>query len=93
MVDLGPFVITVFGLLFMQGPTNSLLVLAGAQVGFVRAWRLAPTQAIAYGAREVFVTTMVNPKGLVIATAFIAVAPAVADISPPLPSPLRWRQP
>jgi hypothetical protein len=48
MVDLGPFAIAVFGLLFIPGPTNSLLALAGAQVGFVRAWQLAPTQAIAY---------------------------------------------
>jgi threonine/homoserine/homoserine lactone efflux protein len=123
MADFGPFVIAVFGLLFMPGPTNSLLALAGAQVGFVRAWRLAPAQAIAYvvvvtslrstiglvlehlawtfrlvaslyllwlayklwhwrpslssqeliTAREVFVTTMVNPKGLIIAIALIPI--------------------
>lgn len=118
------FLLAIWALLLTPGPTNTLLALSGAAVGFRRSWRLLPAELAAYllvtvplailgaelldaapmlargvklaaalwvawlavrlwrvapadaaqGAatpRRVFVTTLLNPKGLIIGLALL----------------------
>lgn len=43
------FCLALAALLLTPGPTNTLMALAGAERGFLRALRLAPVEVVAYG--------------------------------------------
>jgi threonine/homoserine/homoserine lactone efflux protein len=117
-----PFLLAVWALLLTPGPTNTLMALSGAQVGWRGTVRLLPVELIAYlivilpvamlgaqamadfpmlaqtirlgaaswvlylavtlwrtptenrgevSARRLFVTTLLNPKGLIVALALL----------------------
>jgi len=47
-MEIGAFLFAVAALLLTSGPTNTLMGLAGASVGFGRALRLVPVEIGAY---------------------------------------------
>jgi threonine/homoserine/homoserine lactone efflux protein len=59
--DLSLFVAAVFGLLVTPGPTNTLLMTAGASAGFKRAITLIPYELAAYILSIGMMTTLLRP--------------------------------